>query len=640
MRIVFSFQRSNHIKYLACVFLLFLSLSLFSQSKKEITSGSNVNKTKLSKINELNELAIKHWNIDLSKSIEYADEALLLQNKYNDFKHRARSYNIKGVAYFNMNQQDSAYYYYRQAIIAAEKFKTEEDKYKALKNLIGLYYKGYIVDSAQIFSDFKNHIDYTISINDYIELYTSLYFLVGISHFQKMDVTPLLRVLENQLINKEVDSNIMAVYYANVGYNYWLKLERYRAVKQLEKSIGLTNNNTIKIYNNINLGRIYFESKRYTDAEYFYLEALDLIQKNSDPTIDHLKYSVYAELGAVNIKSEDPERAISFLKQVENNLYLFNPVDQAIFSLNMGIAYRSLDSLEKANLYTTSAINSFSTLQLDNYMLGAYNSKAELFITQNKHDSLKYIINNIEFLLDKVQDYYILYDSYKLLCNYYETTNQNIKALECFKIMSKIVDSINSLEFNYITTDMMYKHDTSKKDDLIAIQSRIIKNNSIATKVALISSSSLLIIFATFVALKRRKRKILEQRIKEQKSNSRVQDSELQSSIESYINEFIRLKLYTNSETSIESLAKYCNTNRSYLSHFINEKYGKHFNAFINELRIKEAINLLTSDSNKYPLKDLYHRLGYRSYSVFNSSFKNYTGTTPGKYLKDKQNTI
>ena len=59
-------------------------------------------------------------------------------------------------------------------------------------------------------------------------------------------------------------------------------------------------------------------------------------------------------------------------------------------------------------------------------------------------------------------------------------------------------------------------------------------------------------------------------------------------------------------------------TNRSYLSRFINDTYGCGFNGYINRLRLKELKRLLQLPSNrgKTAVK-LYAKAGFPDYQVY-----------------------
>ena len=93
-------------------------------------------------------------------------------------------------------------------------------------------------------------------------------------------------------------------------------------------------------------------------------------------------------------------------------------------------------------------------------------------------------------------------------------------------------------------------------------------------------------------------------------------------------------KVYLEPNLLIKTLAEKCETNRSYLSQFINERYNMNFSTFINTLRVNEAKQILSDKNNDIPFKELYLRLGFNTYSVFNEAFKKHVGVTPAFYLK------
>jgi AraC-like DNA-binding protein len=111
-------------------------------------------------------------------------------------------------------------------------------------------------------------------------------------------------------------------------------------------------------------------------------------------------------------------------------------------------------------------------------------------------------------------------------------------------------------------------------------------------------------------------------------------DEILKTQIQISLNKQLESKVYLEPSIVLKSLADRCNTNRSYLSQFINENYNMNFNTFINTLRINEAKQILSNKDNDIPLKELYLRLGFNTYSVFNEAFKKHVGVTPSFYLK------
>lgn len=96
-------------------------------------------------------------------------------------------------------------------------------------------------------------------------------------------------------------------------------------------------------------------------------------------------------------------------------------------------------------------------------------------------------------------------------------------------------------------------------------------------------------------------------------------------------------KLFTQSELSLADLAARLNTPANYLSQVINEREGKNFYDYVNNLRIQEFIRVTGNPENqKYTLQALAEEAGFSSKSSFNRHFKKVTGKSPSEYLQYK----
>ncbi|MBP3350214.1 MAG: helix-turn-helix transcriptional regulator, partial [Bacteroidaceae bacterium] len=96
-------------------------------------------------------------------------------------------------------------------------------------------------------------------------------------------------------------------------------------------------------------------------------------------------------------------------------------------------------------------------------------------------------------------------------------------------------------------------------------------------------------------------------------------------------------KVFRDADLTIEKLAQMLNTNRSYLSQVINESSGLSYSAYINNYRIKEAIELLSDSANNEPIKAIAISIGYNSLSNFFTIFKNKVGMSPSAYRENVQ---
>lgn len=102
--------------------------------------------------------------------------------------------------------------------------------------------------------------------------------------------------------------------------------------------------------------------------------------------------------------------------------------------------------------------------------------------------------------------------------------------------------------------------------------------------------------------------------------NSYVHKPLTHQNFEKYMN---RHRPYTNKELRITELAAALNTNRSYLSRFVNKTYGVNFNRYINRCRLEELRRLANLPSNSGErLRDLVGKAGFSDYKHYSRALR------------------
>ena len=95
-------------------------------------------------------------------------------------------------------------------------------------------------------------------------------------------------------------------------------------------------------------------------------------------------------------------------------------------------------------------------------------------------------------------------------------------------------------------------------------------------------------------------------------------------------------KLYLNPGISLDEVADKLESNRSYLSKAINQIYNSNFTSYINDLRIKEAIRVITKkDVSLFTIEGIGEQIGFCNRITFVHAFKKYTGVTPSFFMKN-----
>lgn len=101
-------------------------------------------------------------------------------------------------------------------------------------------------------------------------------------------------------------------------------------------------------------------------------------------------------------------------------------------------------------------------------------------------------------------------------------------------------------------------------------------------------------------------------------------------------NKIINEELYTQAGLTIVQLAQCLCTNRTALSTAINQYEDINFNAFINNLRINKAKELMAKQPD-LTLTDICLEVGYTDPANFSRHFKNITGCTPLMWRKTQK---
>lgn len=90
---------------------------------------------------------------------------------------------------------------------------------------------------------------------------------------------------------------------------------------------------------------------------------------------------------------------------------------------------------------------------------------------------------------------------------------------------------------------------------------------------------------------------------------------------------------YCMSGLTLDALALEINSNRTYLSQYINETYNKSFSLWIAEMRINKAKQLLESQEEN-SMEQIAQSLGFSSGSYFTRVFSQIEGMTPTQWLR------
>lgn len=128
-------------------------------------------------------------------------------------------------------------------------------------------------------------------------------------------------------------------------------------------------------------------------------------------------------------------------------------------------------------------------------------------------------------------------------------------------------------------------------------------------------------------------RKMIAEDDKRTKQNKREEKGP--ETIREKMDEALSKQFYLSPDVSLISLAESMNTNRTYISSFINKEFGCSFSDFVNGKRVEYAKLLIGACTGVSPDYDeIMRNSGFSSRQSFARNFTKFTGSTPAEYYK------
>jgi tetratricopeptide (TPR) repeat protein len=436
----------------------------------------------------------------------------------------------------------------------------------------------------------------------------------AIRYFQKsLDLKEELNDLEG-----------MASTYGNIGivYSDWGEygkaLNYYREAMETNRKLG-SRAGLAWQYNNI--GSAYVNLQRADSARVYYKMAIALSDSINDPG---LKVRALAGLADIYYEGEEYDTALRYvseaLERAEKMEWTFWV---ARCRLIMGKVYlktgkyaRSLNSLKAA---------------------------------------LEYAEPN--------EAHEILTEAHLYLSEVYEKQGMASKSLLHFKSYTHVKDSIFNTEKAAIVSELQARYETEKKElENLALKGDNqlkqlkLKNQKRAIYAMSFGISLAVILLSTIIFLYRKRtiayhslvKKNLELARCDRETSMAVapsvnnpgrtagnyEDKTMDEALVEKFNRYMKEeKPYLYASISLEEVSAKLGTNRTYLSRAINNILNKNFNSIINELRVREARQLLVDEKYDHiSVEGIGEMVGYNSRIAFYNNFKKITGLSPSYF--------
>lgn len=396
------------------------------------------------------------------------------------------------------------------------------------------------------------------------------------------------------------------------------------------------------------LADLYYAAGDYEEAENMYLE-IQQIKGNQDLWETWRKQTIRNNLALIDIKKNNYKGAIqkfnqSLLEVTDRKAGKTDSISLAYIYSELAKLYLLEQNYDKFQYSYKNGI--FAALKY-----GRDKFSAELFFSKSKYhfqkeevdSSLKYALLAEQFSTNTSNSLGLNSEITTFLANLYLDKNDFEKSVIYFQKSIAFSDSL-------IKSQIKQKHmQLLAEDEYQNLQYKFEKKANELRLVLIIGVLSLFvigIIIFLYFKLQNAYRILVKKSIKlesnekaEKKpiiTTSNISESNMLELTGILEKRMMEEKLYLDKDLTLDKLAEILDTNRTYLSKSINELLKVNFTTYINNFRIKEAIEFIKSDYLKqYNLEGIGNKCGFKSRSGFFKAFKLYTGVTPSFFIKN-----
>lgn len=260
------------------------------------------------------------------------------------------------------------------------------------------------------------------------------------------------------------------------------------------------------------------------------------------------------------------------------------------------------------------------------------------------------IFKKHEFILPEVRE------NFEILINYYKKAGNNKMELYYTRQLLK-VDHVLSTDFKYLSDKIHKGYDTR---DLLEAKRRLEMSSANGYRIAAILFFSLLVVFLILYSRWKKGKRIhakyndLLAKMEAdtaQKFGDNIDDHKLKSSklnekkandLLSKLSALEEENFFLEKNMTLNKLAIKLKTNTTYLSEIINDRKGCHFNAYLNELRIKYITHKLYENKSwrRYSIKALSEECGFKDTRIFSKAFHENNGLSPLEFIRKRNQEL
>lgn len=331
----------------------------------------------------------------------------------------------------------------------------------------------------------------------------------------------------------------------------------------------------------------------------------------------------------------------------------------ALSQNELGNNYLNKNMPDSALLMVTKAANNFLSLNMIPQTINTYLNLSHIYMYQGKLDESKDILLEALELGNIEENRNLFMYVYTHLADRSFRLGYYTEAYEYMRVAHGLQAQFYNDRINQQINEMSARFDLQQKEVRIREERQKSRTYRLRLQyiliISLISVSLLMVLVVLFRFKKRAYRKLVDQSLQAlkrekqvelclrnlsendimQKINADDRQTELALRLEKFMAEE---KPYLWSDVSLQEFCKKLNTNRTYLSNHINDKYQMGFYELLFEYRLRAAIEFLNNpQSNHLTVEAIGEMAGFKSNSNFHKRFKNAVGMTPHQFREMAQ---
>lgn len=432
---------------------------------------------------------------------------------------------------------------------------------------------------------------------------------------------------------------------------------------------------TAHFYNG--MGNLYSTQGDYQMGIYFYRKALSSSRKTGKK---NLQNAVLNNLVGASCFVGQADSGMVFLQQMEANVEHNNGYSYNIL-MGRGLVAKSKNQAAAAASYYLQARQYAIRSGMDSSFVDNTNScLAQLYMDTHRLDSAILLLKKNEEWARRTNHDEFLAETMRLLAQAYDAQGNAARASACRMEYANLMEKLHYGDELNAMKSTQYIYDANKNASTISLLTRqqIFDSQQIRTQarwlLALAIALAVIILLFIIVSVQKRqlhhaynrlydrsqlflsspiqaeeaplpatKNNTKEDTRQEAASRSLILTDEQRATLLADIGRVMeKVEEFCSTDFSIDRLAQLVGSNPRYVSEAINEGYGKNFRAFLNDYRIKEAMQRLADSEHygSYTIKAISESVGYKSQANFINIFTRLTGMKPSIYQKISRERI